>query len=73
MAGKMNFLTELSTLSSQAECGAGQPGLVAGDRPTGGGLKLDDLWGPFQPRPFYDSLSPSFCASFGANIALVGS
>jgi len=19
------------------------------------GLKLDDLWGPFQPRPFYDS------------------
>jgi len=21
-----------------------------------GGLKLDDLWGPFQPRPFYDSM-----------------
>jgi len=19
-------------------------------------LKLDDLWGPFQPRPFYDSV-----------------
>jgi len=23
----------------------------------GGGLKLDDHCGPFQPRPFYDSLS----------------
>ena len=21
-----------------------------------GGLKLDDLWGPFQPRPFYESM-----------------
>jgi len=23
---------------------------------TAGGLKLDDLWDPFQPRPFYDSV-----------------
>ena len=22
-----------------------------------GELKLDDLWGPFQPRPFYDSMN----------------
>ena len=24
--------------------------------PVAGGLKRDDLWGPFQPRPFYDSV-----------------
>jgi len=23
-----------------------------------GGLKLDDRYGPFQPRPFYDSMIP---------------
>ena len=32
-----------------------QAGLVAGDPTCGRGLKLDDLWGPFQFRPFYDS------------------
>jgi len=21
-----------------------------------GGLELDDPWGPFQPKPFYDSM-----------------
>jgi len=25
--------------------------------PTAGGLKLDDHCGPFQPRPFYDSMT----------------
>jgi len=24
--------------------------------PVAGGLKLDDHWGPFQPRPFYNSM-----------------
>jgi len=26
-----------------------------------GGLKLDDHCGPFQPRPFYDSISAHIC------------
>jgi len=26
--------------------------------PIAGGLKLDDHCGPFQPRPFYDSVIP---------------
>jgi len=25
--------------------------------PVTGGLKLDVPWGPFQPKPFYDSMS----------------
>jgi len=29
---------------------------VVGDSHIAGGLKLDDLYGPFQPRPFYDSM-----------------
>jgi len=24
--------------------------------PVGGELELDDLWGPFQPKPFYGSV-----------------
>ena len=28
---------------------------------TAGGLRLDDLWGPFQPRPFYDSIISNSC------------
>jgi len=31
-----------------------------------GGLKLDDLWGPFQPRPFFDSMN-SFCKHFNTS------
>ena len=38
----------------------GQPGLVLGMEVDGpacnGGLELDDPWGPFQPKPFYDDL-----------------
>ena len=40
-------------IQSQAICGSGQLGLVAGGPE---GLKLDDCCGPFQPRPFYDSM-----------------
>ena len=29
-----------------------------------GGLKLEDHCGPFQPRPFYDSMIPSFWIIF---------
>ena len=42
-------------IQGQAGCGSGQRGLVVGDPAHGRGLKLDDLCGPFQPRPFYDS------------------
>ena len=42
---------------SQAGCGSGQPGLVVGNLAhSRWGLKLDDHCGPFQPRPFYDSM-----------------
>ena len=34
----------------------GQPGVVVGDPTHSRGLKLDDHYGPFQPRPFYDSM-----------------
>ena len=37
-------------------CGSGQPGLVVGDPAHSRGLKLDDHYCPFQPRPFYDSM-----------------
>jgi len=44
----------------QVGWGPGQPGLVP-DLEVGGpayyrGLKRDDPWGPFQPKPFYDSM-----------------
>ena len=40
------------SIQGQAGCGSGQ--LVT--LHTAGGLKLDDHCGPFQPRPFYDSM-----------------
>ena len=44
-------------IQGQAGCGSGQPGLVVGDPAHSKGLKLDNLWCPFQPRPFYDSVT----------------
>ena len=38
-----------------AGCGSGQSGLVVGNPAHDRRLKLDDLWGSFRPRPFYDS------------------
>jgi len=43
-------------IQGQAGCGSGQPGLVVGDPAHSRGLKSDDHCGPFQPRPFYDSM-----------------
>jgi len=40
----------------QSGCGSGQLGLVVGDPAHSRGLELDDHWGPFQHRPFYDSM-----------------
>ena len=42
-------------IQGQAECDSGQPGLLVGD--PAGQLKLDDHCGPFQPRPFYGSMT----------------
>jgi len=38
-----------------------QPVLVGSVSAIAGGLELDDLKGPFQPKPFYDSLINSPC------------
>jgi len=43
-------------IQGQAGCGSGQPGLLVGNPAHSRGLKLDDHCGPFQPRPFYDSV-----------------
>ena len=44
------------SIQGQAEWGCEQPGLV-GDVPAYiSGLQLDDLKGPFQPKPFYGSM-----------------
>jgi len=43
-------------IQGQAGCGSGQPGLVVGDPAHSRGLELDEHCGPFQARPFYDSL-----------------
>jgi len=43
-------------IQGQAGCGSGQPGLLVGDPAHTRGLKLDDHCGPFQLRPFYDSM-----------------
>lgn len=36
--------------------GPGQPGLVLGSPAHSRDLELDDLLGPFQPKPFHDSM-----------------
>ena len=41
----------------QVGWGPGLPDLEGGNPAHGPGLGLDDLWGCFQPRPFYDSMS----------------
>ena len=44
-------------IQGQVGCGSGQPGLVVGyPARSRGGLKLHDHCGPFQSRPFYDSM-----------------
>ena len=43
-------------IQGQAGCGSGQPGLLVGDPAHSRGLELHEHCGPFQPRPFYDSV-----------------
>lgn len=40
--------------------GPGQPDLVCGVPAMVGGLKLDDLYAPFQLKPFCDSMKANF-------------
>ena len=48
-------------IQGQAGCGSGQPGLLVGDPAHSRGLEPDEHCGPFQPRPFHDSMkSKSF-------------
>jgi len=44
--------------SNQGQAGWGfeQPGLLGGVPACSRGVELDDLKGPFQPNPFYDSI-----------------
>ena len=44
------------SVQGQVGWGFEQPGLVEGVFACGGGLELDDLQGPSQPKPFYDSM-----------------
>ena len=44
-------------IQGQAGCGSGQPGLLVGDPAHSRRLKLNGHCGPFQPRPFYDSMT----------------
>ena len=55
-------------IQGQAGCGSGQPGLVVGDPAHSKGLKLDDHCGPFQPRPFYDSMNPQWALAASNNL-----
>ena len=48
-------------IQGQAGCGSGQPGLLVGDSAHSRGLEPDDQCGPFQPRPFYDSMIDVRC------------
>ena len=43
-------------IQGQAGCGSGQPGLLVGDPAHSRGLERDEHCGPFQPRPFCDSV-----------------
>ena len=44
------------SFQGQAGWGFEQPGLVGGAPAYSRGLELDGLKGPFQPKPFYDSV-----------------
>ena len=44
------------SFQGQAGWGFEQPGLVGGAPAYSRGLELGDLKGPFQPKPFYDSM-----------------
>jgi len=44
-------------IQGKAGCCSGQPGLLVGNPAHSRGLKLDDLYGSSQPRPFYDSMT----------------
>jgi len=44
--------------------------LVVGDPAHSSGLKLNDHCGHFQPRPFYDSMTPPMMSLMAAHLVL---
>jgi len=44
------------SIQGQAGLGFEQPGLVGGVSACSRGMELDDLKGPFQPKPFYEEV-----------------
>ena len=47
----------LEMLKNRLDGALGSPDLEGGGPGCGRGLELDDPWGPFQPKPFYDSMN----------------
>jgi len=59
-------------IQGQAGCGSGQPGLLVGDPAHSRGLELDKHCGPFQPRPFCDSVIKVRMCMMMAKLCLQG-
>jgi len=55
-------------IQGQAGCGSGQPGLLVGDPAHSRGLEWDEHCGPFQPRPFCDSLTRTLQLPLGTQL-----
>ena len=47
----------LEAFKARLDVALRQPGLMVGDPAHSRGLEHDDHCGPFQPRPFYDSMN----------------
>ena len=52
------------SIQGQAGWGFEQPGLAGGVPAYSRGLELDDLKGPFQPKPFCDSMILHYAVLF---------
>ena len=60
------------SIQGQAGRGREQPGPREASPPTAEGLVRDDLKGPFQPKPFYDSINQTFSSTdIGASVQSV--
>ena len=60
------------SIQGQAGWGCEQSGLWEVSLPTAEGLVQDDLKGPFQPKPFYDSINQTFSSTdIGASVQTV--
>jgi len=55
-------------IQGHSGCGSGQPGLVVGHPAHSRGLELHEHCGPFQPRPFYESMMGILTKAIPLNI-----